>query len=281
MSKEMQMRIVVLLLATLLVASPALAQINPQADVIIAVDTSGSMVGDLPAIEASLNNFAAIIQSMSVDLHIILISEPGVATFGVCIPAPLGSGACPGDEKLPVFRHVTQVISSNDALSKILATQPQWASSLRSTARKFIIVASDGESAMTANAFHASILGQPGFSNYVFHGLVEGNPACGGSFGFQYLQLIQITGGLQSNPCTEAIGTGLARIAEAIADQAGLPDAFGCDIQMNQASYVNGNTVIAPLFGFSNGTASSAAVEIKTLAGNTRLRAARLSPRRC
>jgi hypothetical protein len=262
----MQMRIVVLLLATLLVAAPALAQINPQADVIIAVDNSGSMAAYAPAIEASLNNFAAIIQGASVDLRVILISASDDIAAGLCIPSPLGSGACPGDEKLPGFRHVTQAIGSNDALSKIQTTQPQWAGSLRSTARKFIIVVSDDDSDLPASAFHAGMLGQPGFSNYVFHGIVQGSPACGlgGVTGVQYLQLINMTGGLHSNLCSEAIATGLGRIAEAIADQAGLPDTFGCDIQMNQASYVNGNTVIAQLFGFSNGTQSSAAVEIKT-----------------
>jgi hypothetical protein len=193
-----------------------MAQTSPAADVLVVVDSSGSMDEEVAAVQASLNDFAAGIQNAAVDLHLILIGTE------ICIPAPLGSGMCPDDETLPLFRHVQETISSNDALSKIISTYSQWSGSLRNHARTFLIVVSDDDSDMSAATFQTQFIAlNPTFSNYVFHGMVQGAPACGGVTGEVYLDLIAMTDGLLSNLCVEPIDMGLIRIADAIIEGAG------------------------------------------------------------
>ena len=214
------MRLVVLIttvpLASLLFSASTLAQTSPAADVLVAVDSSGSMDEEVAAVQASLNAFAAGIQNAAVDLHLILIGTD------ICIPAPLGSGMCPDDETLPIFRHVQVMIGSNNALSIILSTYSQWSGSLRNHARAFLIVVSDDDSDMSAANFDIQFQAlNPTFANYVFHGMVQGVPACGGVSGKVYLDLIAMRDGLLSNLCVEPIGTGLTRIADAIIEGAG------------------------------------------------------------
>ena len=218
--REGHVRLVVMILtvlvASLLSGTSARAQTSPAADVVVAVDSSGSMVEEVAAVEASLNDFAAGIQNAAIDLHLILIGTD------ICIPAPLGSGMCPDDETLPIFRHVQQTIESNDALSWIIATYSQWSGSLRNHARAFLIVVSDDDSDMSAANFDSQFQAlNLTFANYVFHGMVQGVPACGGVSGQVYLDLIAMRDGLLSNLCFEPIDMGLIRIADAIIEGAG------------------------------------------------------------
>ena len=145
-----------------LVSRPAVAQTEGAADLIIVVDTTGSMGEEIDALRVSLNGTVARVSSSLIDLHVVLISSAAV-----CVPAPLGSGNCASDEKLPTFRHVLQPIGSSDALAKILNTYPLWAGSLRSNARKFFLVVSDDDSAMPAETFNA----RPACSRADFLGL--------------------------------------------------------------------------------------------------------------
>jgi hypothetical protein len=242
-------------------APPAAAGVA--ADVIVVVDTSGTMTAETNAVRAALNNFAAGIQSTSIDLHLILIGNS--SSNLLCIPAPLGSGACPADEKLPVFRHILQSVGSNDALSKILLTYPQWSGSLRPGASTALVVVSDDDSSMSSSEFHSQFLAlNPGFAGYTFHAMAaSGNVLCGVT-GMVYAQLAAMTGGVFSNVCTEAIDIGLTRIAEEIIGSASPPVLHpGCDIQFNQTSYGNGNAVVMQVFGFSNPTAAQQRVEVK------------------
>jgi hypothetical protein len=151
------------------VSSEAESQVQP-ADIIIAVDTSGSMDEESAEVQANLNNFASIILASGIDVHVVLIADAGV-----CIPAMLGSGSCPGDENLPIYQHVVQTVNSNDALQVILATYPQWAGSLRPDASKTFLVVSDDESDLSAGDFTNQLLAldPPTFEGFKFDAIVS------------------------------------------------------------------------------------------------------------
>ncbi|MCK6588712.1 MAG: VWA domain-containing protein [Polyangiaceae bacterium] len=211
------------------VSATAEAALQP-ADIIIAVDTSGSMDEESGEVQANLNNFATLITASGIDVHVILIADSSV-----CIPAPLGSGSCGGaDEKLPNYRHVNQGVASSNALQLIISTYPQWKDSLRWNATKTFAVVSDDESAISAAEFTNQLLAldPPTFQGFKFDAIVafeEPNPltcfgfgscpagasqCCGlldgiacGSYaaaeGKVYKQLVQQTGGVLGDLCIQ------------------------------------------------------------------------------
>jgi hypothetical protein len=211
------------------VSATAEAALQP-ADIIIAVDTSGSMDEESGEVQANLNNFAALISASGIDVHVVLIADSSV-----CIPPPLGSGACNGaDEKLPNYRHVPQGVASTNALQLFLSTYPDWKSSLRPNATKTFAVVSDDESDMNAAEFTAQLLAldPPTFQGFKFDAIVAfeepsgfecfgfgscpagASQCCGlidgiacGSYaaaeGKVYKQLVQQTGGVIGDLCIQ------------------------------------------------------------------------------
>jgi hypothetical protein len=106
-------------------------------DVIIAVDNSASMQGEIQAVQARINiDFANIINASGIDYRVILVSRygnvfdnnydggaAGDSAFSVCIGSPLSSIACPADGNAatppvantpPRFYHHSTDISSHN-----------------------------------------------------------------------------------------------------------------------------------------------------------------------
>jgi hypothetical protein len=151
------------------VTSQATSELAP-ADIVIAVDTSGSMDEESAQVQANLNNFATIIKNSGIDVHVILIADNSV-----CIPSPFGSGACNGaDEKLPEYRHVLQGVGSTNGLQVILDTYPQWKASLRPNATKTIAIVSDDNSSLNAASFTNALLAldPPTFQGFKFDAII-------------------------------------------------------------------------------------------------------------
>jgi cysteine-rich repeat protein len=111
-------------------------------DVILVVDNSGSMDGEINAIVDRINlDFAAILDAAGVDYRVIMISRHGAIgddrnscdDHGICIEPPLAGGACDPDDA-PVmgarFRHYSVCIDSSDSFEKIAGsfdrTPPSW-----------------------------------------------------------------------------------------------------------------------------------------------------------
>src|SRR5690606_30613136 len=114
------------------------------ADIIIAVDTSGSTGAETQLVQEQLNRCSEQITNSGVDARVILRATPtpavagdagvqpgprpgggggfGRQTYSICIDAPLGSGQCPDDSNLPGFVHINREIRSNDALNKFIDT---------------------------------------------------------------------------------------------------------------------------------------------------------------
>jgi hypothetical protein len=206
------------------VSAEAQAELQP-ADIIIAVDTSGSMDEESAEVQANLNNFATIISNSGIDVHVVLIADSSV-----CIPAPLGAGACPGaDENLPKYQHVQQGVGSTNALDLIVSTYPQWKASLRPNATKTLAVVSDDNSDTSAADFTNLLLAldPPMFQGFKFDAIVSfENPAtcvsgciqnfcqgCGkccpscmvlaANEGAVYKQLVQQTSGVSGDLCDQ------------------------------------------------------------------------------
>ncbi len=220
------------------VSSTATAEKQP-ADIILAVDTSGSMSEESAEVQQNLNNFATIITNSGIDVHVVLIADASV-----CIPGPLGSGACGGaDESLPAYRHVVQTVNSNDALQVILTTYPQWQPSLRPNATKTFLVVSDDDSDMSASAFTSQLLAldPPTFQGFLFHGIVANsdvldcfgftcpmnNPCCyapgpfgcssyGAAEGTVYKELAMQTMGISGDLCSQEFDPIFQDLAEGV-----------------------------------------------------------------
>jgi hypothetical protein len=220
-------------------SAEATSQKQP-ADVIVVVDTSGSMSEEAAQVQQNLNEFVDVILGSGIDTHVVLIADASV-----CIPADLGSGLCEGqDTNLPSYLHVLQTVASTDALSLILATYPQWEDVLRPDATKTFLVVSDDNSAMSAADFTQQLLAldPPTFEGFKFTAIVaysdpldcfgfscpqNGNPCCysEGGIGCQsyaaesgtvYHQLVGQTQGVGGDLCSQQFDPIFAELAEGV-----------------------------------------------------------------
>lgn len=112
-------------------------------DVIMVVDNSSSMSGEINAIIDRINqDFSGILDAEMIDYQLILISRHGRVgagvnscdDHGICIEPPLSTGVCdpfmaPGSN--PRFRHYSICIDSEDSMVKMAASfdrsPPGWA----------------------------------------------------------------------------------------------------------------------------------------------------------
>lgn len=208
------------------------------ADIIVVVDNSGSMTDEAASVQNSMNAFATTIINSDIDAHVIMISADSSDAQGVCVPAPLGSGNCPNDENLPGYRHIVADVGSSNALQLILDTYPQWQDSLRSNATRTIAVISDDDSGLSAVNFSDQLIAlDPTFEGFKVDAIVAPydlstaicttcyllsndcatcDACCGldstlgllctalpASQGSVYQDLVQTTGGVEGNLCTQ------------------------------------------------------------------------------
>ena len=187
------------------------ANVPAPADIIIAVDTSGSMGAEAGWTQDNLPGLVATVTGSGIDTHVVLIADADM-----CVPAPLGSGncGCPnGDEALPTYRHVCTHVGSNNALQLILQTYPEWKDSLRPNATKTFVVVSDDNSDLDAAGFSQQLVAlDPTLAGFKFDAIVSsGEPwELGGkcfllsaATGKVYHQLVGQTGGVVGDLCEQ------------------------------------------------------------------------------
>jgi hypothetical protein len=111
-------------------------------DIIISIDNSGSMEGEINAVIARINtDFAQIIEASMIDYRVIMVTRYGYVgyttpnngtvwsgtNFSVCIGPPLGRGGCTQSSapqlvnNPPRFYHHSTDISSNNMWCRLLA----------------------------------------------------------------------------------------------------------------------------------------------------------------
>jgi hypothetical protein len=248
------------------VSEKATPKLQP-ADIIIAVDTSGSMDQEKNQVQQHLNDFATIITSAGIDVHVILVADTSV-----CIPTPLGSGSCNGaDENLPNYRHVVQGVDSNNALQILLDTYPDYKPNLRAGATKTFAVVSDDNSDMSAADFTSMLLAldPPTFQGFKFDAIVsfEAPSVCGACLipgncascthkccdkmqfcnpysaaeGTVYKQLVTQTGGVIGDLCSQNFQPVFTDMATGIVQSSGIACDF--DIPTPDAGTIDPNKV--------------------------------------
>jgi hypothetical protein len=167
-------------------------------DIIIAIDSSGSMEGEIEAVEQNIsNNFADIIGQSGIDFRVILVADypPAERNFAICIGAPLSTDDCldplptaPGT-RFPTFFHYDTFVGSHDAFEVLLDTfdspdqhgqMPSgWGAVLRNNSVKTFLLISDDDPNLQADDFDAQLLalspehfGGSEDRNYVWHSII-------------------------------------------------------------------------------------------------------------
>jgi hypothetical protein len=196
------------------------------ADIIFAIDNSGSMDEEAVWVQQNMNAFSQQIIAAKIDVHVILISSyPGEGN-GICVDPPLGAGGCPSkDTNPPSFLHVNEEVSSHDALELFVSTYPQYRSALRAGATKHFVVVTDDESEVPAATFNRDIvaLDPTSLTGFKFHGIfsfTEGNKDhCDGlsaAEGKIYRELVTQTGGVSGDLCLQDFKPVFDRLARAV-----------------------------------------------------------------
>jgi hypothetical protein len=129
------------------------------ADIIIGIDTSGSMDAEAMFVQQNMNAFSQQIIDSGIDVRVILVAaeQPPMMTggglfgggddddFGICIGPPLGSGMCPADSKPPVYTHLNTEVGSNDVLSVLISAYPSYKAQLRPQSLKSFVSITDDD----------------------------------------------------------------------------------------------------------------------------------------
>jgi cysteine-rich repeat protein len=210
-------------------------------DIIITIDSSGSMDGEIDAVQRNINtNLASILEAGGVDYRVILIGDYPA----ICIEAPLsGIASCVrGRPTVPTsgarFFHYDRVIASTNSFQRIPETYDTadvhgiaptgWGGLLRPGAARAFLEISDDDSAVRFGDFDADLLalsaehfGTAAARNYTWHsiiGMVANDPATmawpptspvqrtnctpgSAGFGADYQELSILTGGLRFPLC--------------------------------------------------------------------------------
>ena len=190
--------------------------ITAPADIIWAIDQSGSMNQETQYVQGQINNFANLIGNSMIDYRVVVIA----ATMGenpICVPPPLSAGGCANG---PRFRLVDTHVDSNDALSLIIGEYSKYSDFLRADAMKHFVVITDDNATdapiNSAQAFTSALAGlQPAgmFAKWKLHSIFAygsvflvgciGPFGTGAAIGTIYEQLVQQTGGAKGEICVD------------------------------------------------------------------------------
>ena len=206
------------------------------ADIIFAIDTSGSMGEESFFVRTEMNAFSQLIVASGIDVRVIMLAEPQlfpcfgiICPPGICIDPPLGSGFCPGDSKPPNYLHVPgSDVYSTDALSIIIDLYPAYKQELRVGATKSLVVITDDNAASPYIADATTFLSQfvaldPALlTGIVAHGIYcfDGNSPCVQK-GTVYEDLINQTGGIHGDLGTQNFKAVFNKLAEQVIISAG------------------------------------------------------------
>jgi len=243
-------------------ATAELAASRPPVDVIVLVDTSGSMSEEMQRVQNNINKMSDYLKASGVDYRVALIAEAPIFTFpgfpptGMCVPPPLAKANCASNP--PIYRQVNEGVGSTDGLRILLDTYDtagKWNDMLRPEAFKAFIVVSDDNAtsgftatlpADIAKEFDTELLkrgsgtfGTVDKRQYIFYPIVGAKDAdltqkCSGDMvnnGQTYVDLAKLTGGrtyelcaTSFEPAFKGVGLGLAsKVACEIAVPAAKP----------------------------------------------------------
>jgi hypothetical protein len=219
-----------------------------EVDIIVVIDTSGSMSEETQQVQTNINNFASSIGNSGLDYRVIMLAEKNkqipfpipIPPTGICTPPPLGGANCADNP--PRYFHIDESVGSTDSLQLILSTyDTKWQQHLRPTSYKVFIEITDDNSAMGWQAFDTQLLakqpagmfGTATSRKYIFNSIcgwqdntppLSGNK-CGSAVntGDQYQHLSQTTKGVIDSVCKTSYANVFNNIAK------GLVTTLGCE----------------------------------------------------
>lgn len=217
-----------------------------EVDVIVVIDTSGSMDEETNQVKQNINAFAQSIGNTGLDYNVIMIaSRPqnvfGFSSGGICVPPPLGGASCA--DNAPKFHQLSTPVGSKDSLKILLDKYPQYSKWLRPTAYKVFIEVTDDDSDLTYDTFDQQLLakdpaqfGTATNRRYIFNaicGYKRNTPAlsaekCASAVntGDQYQHLCQLTGGTVDAVCETSYASVFDNIAKGLVTRLGCEFAF-------------------------------------------------------
>ena len=219
------------------IAQEALPE-KKDADIIFAIDTSGSMGAESWFVREQMNSFSQQIALSGVDVRVIMLAErpPPIPCIGpicppgICIDVPLGSGACPADDNPPTYYHPLSEVSSSDSLSVLVDLYPAYGPLLRDNTNKYIVIVTDDNASPPYIADAAEFLttfttlepaklaGVTVHAIYCFDG--SGNCVTKGQ---AYEDLVNLTGGIHGNLALQDFQPIFDAVATEVITAAGLP----------------------------------------------------------
>jgi len=246
-------------------------------DVIVVIDTSGSMDEETNQVKSNINTFASKIGGTGLDYTVLFIAAkpgnpgpipiPGFTLPGVCVPQPLAGADCADNP--PIFHQLNKDVESTDSLKIIIdnyATYEPW---LRTDAYKvFIEVTDDNSTDMSHTDFDTKLLakskaqfGDATSRKYIFNSIcgwkrntaVKSSEKCDSAvnIGSEYQDLSVLTGGTVESVCEKDYSSVFDNIAK------GLVTKLGCEFGFpkSQTGQTDPTTVVV---NYTAGNASAA-----------------------
>ena len=215
------------------------------ADIIFAIDSSGSMGTEVGFVQENMNEFSRKIIESGVDARVIVIgrlkdgmSIPLVETEGVCVGAPLGSGMCPMDSKPPGYVHIQDNLGDWDLFDAFVRNYPKYKEYLRPNAPKMLVGVSDdnvGKPVLsppisTPETLIAAIKGlepsSPMWSKWRYSGIFCFTKCpFGDGAGTTHAELVKQTGGVAGDLCLQDFKPVFDELAKSVTQTS----ALACD----------------------------------------------------
>lgn len=215
-------------------------------DVIVVIDTSGSMDEETEQVRQNLNAFARSIGAGGLDYNVIMIARKPRATgssLGICVQPPLAGTSC---DDTAVFHHLDVDVDSENSLQIILDEYPSYSQWLRKDAYKVFIEVTDDNAALGWESFDQQLLaksaeqfGDANRRRYIFDsicGFVRGSPilsskSCDTAVnnGSQYQALSKLTGGTVDSVCEASYASVFDNIADDLVTRVGCEFVFPKD----------------------------------------------------
>jgi hypothetical protein len=217
-----------------------------QVDIIVVIDTSGSMNEETAQVRNNINTFAQKIGSTGLDYTVAMIAEkasnlPFVPQTGICVPTPLAGANCA--DNAPTFHHLNKIVASTDSLQIILDKYATYSAWLRPAAYKVFIEVTDDNSRLAYTDFDSQLLakssaqfGDATNRRYIFNTIggwkrntpILSSEKCASAVNTsdQYQQLSQLTGGTVESVCETDYSSVFDNIAKGLVTKLGCEFAF-------------------------------------------------------
>lgn len=195
-------------------------------DIIIALDSSGSMTDEICNVSKNLSAFA---DGVGKDSRVVATYQIGVDLFFQFVilcqrDDPLSGTALAMDTMR--YRRVDTRVDSTNALQVLLDRYDTYKDFLRPGSPTHFIIVSDDESDLPAATFKTQMEAKLGHPFYMHAIVAQGNGCNGSKIGTQYLTLADQTGGSKLSICSQDWSALFKELETAVAATAPLACEF-------------------------------------------------------